>query len=151
MTMVESEIVSDYFYCWWSSVVSPSVSWQLNWSLKASSSWGMASSTLTSLCSSALSEVTPFPSMPQGTMCSNHDRSVLQFRAKPWDVTYRPQWIPTNTTWKQLSDLQLQASVRHQCAYSYYYYHFSVLMYYYYIYSCFLCVFSINIIIFVLY
>ncbi len=27
-------------------------------------------------------------------MCLNHDMSVLQFRAKPWDVMYRPQWIP---------------------------------------------------------
>lgn len=74
-----------------------SVSRQSNWSAKASSRWGMVSSTPTSLCSLALSDVTPLPSIPHGTMWPNHDMSVLQFRAKPWDVMYRPQWIPAKT------------------------------------------------------
>lgn len=47
----------------------------------------MASCTLTSRRSSLLSDVTPLPSMPHGTMWENQDRSVLQFRARPWDVT----------------------------------------------------------------
>lgn len=40
--------------------------------------------------SSLLIEVTVLPSSPQGTMCSNHTRSLLQFRAKPCVVTCRP-------------------------------------------------------------
>ena len=37
-----------------------------------------------SLPSCSPSEVTPLPSMPQGVICSNQERSVLQFKASPW-------------------------------------------------------------------
>lgn len=67
---------------------------QLNCSLKASSSFGMASSAETSRSSSRLSDVTPLPTSPHGTMLSNQLMSVLQLRAKPWEVMYLPQWIP---------------------------------------------------------
>lgn len=97
------------------SGVSPSLRWQLNWSLKASSRWGTVSSTLTSLPSSALSDVTPFPSTPHGTMWPNHDRSVLQFRAKPWEVTYRPQWIPMKGSYRQwITDVNADSFTFHK-------------------------------------
>jgi hypothetical protein len=41
------------------------------------------------LPSSFVKDVTDFPSSPQGTMCSNHLRSLLQLRANPWEVMYR--------------------------------------------------------------
>lgn len=87
---------------------------QLNCSVKASSSFGIASSVEISRPSSRLSEVTPFPTIPHGTMLSNQLMSVLQLRAKPWEVMYRPQWIPTkqdnyqHNTWSHSSlDLYL--------------------------------------------
>ena len=50
---------------------------------KESSRRGSTSFTATARPSSSLSDVTPLPTMPQGTMCLNHDRSVLTLRAKP--------------------------------------------------------------------
>src|SRR5690606_39099037 len=47
------------------------------------------SPTRTSRPSSALREVTPASEMPQGTIRSNHDRSLLQFTANPCIVTPR--------------------------------------------------------------
>lgn len=70
------------------------ISVQWNTSSKASRKGSVISSTVTCLWSSSLREVTPFPSSPQGTMWSNHVRSVQQFSARPWEVICLPQWTP---------------------------------------------------------
>lgn len=76
----------------------PSVYWkdrvQLNCSAKASRKGCVVSETETSFSSSRLKVVTPLPTIPQGTTCSNQVRSVLQFNAKPCEVMYLPQCIP---------------------------------------------------------
>lgn len=53
--------------------------------------------------SSWLSEVTPFPSSPQGTMCSNQVRSVQQFSASPCDVMWFLQCTPAGAKSSQPS------------------------------------------------
>lgn len=60
---------------------------QLNILLKLSINNGIACSVVKFLLNSLERLVTPFPSIPQGTMCLNHSKFVLQFKAKPWVVT----------------------------------------------------------------
>lgn len=43
-------------------------------------------------------EVTPLPCMPHGVMCSNHDKSVSQFKAIPCVVIYLEACIPIAAT-----------------------------------------------------
>lgn len=56
---------------------------QLNILLKLLINIGAASCVVKFLPNSLERLVTPFPSIPQGTICSNHFKSVLQFNAKP--------------------------------------------------------------------
>lgn len=63
-----------------------SISSHSNWSLKAFLKIGITSATVTSMSSSSEMLVTPLPSMPHGTIWSNHLRSVLQLSARPWVV-----------------------------------------------------------------
>lgn len=74
--------------------LSSEINVHLKVSWKATRKDGIISSTVTSLWSASLREVTPVPTSPQGTMCSNQVRSVEQFRARPWDVMCLPQRTP---------------------------------------------------------